>query len=56
MHSEQDFDANHKEIEVLRLRNYTIGRKLKDEEVIGEKGIEYISGLIGAMVPFVSLF
>ena len=31
-----------------------MGRKLKDEEVIGPKGLEYIADLIAAMVPFVS--
>ena len=31
-----------------------MGRKLKDEEVIGAKGLEHIADLIAAMVPFVS--
>ena len=31
-----------------------MGRKLKDEEVMGPKGLEYIADLIAAMVPFVS--
>lgn len=31
-----------------------MGRKLKDEEVIGPKGLQHIADLIAAMVPFVS--
>jgi len=41
-------------IELLRLRNYTIGRKLKDDEVLGSGGLKRIADLIGVLTPFVS--
>ena len=50
----QDYDADHPDIDLLRLRNYTIGKKLKDEEIIGPQGLTRLTELIGAMVPFVS--
>ncbi|KAJ9663128.1 hypothetical protein H2201_005799 [Coniosporium apollinis] len=50
----KDYDADHEDIELLRLRNFTIGRKLKDEEVIGPNGLEHLTKLIQTMVPFIS--
>ena len=50
----RDYDADHKDILLLRLRNFTIGRRLKDEEVVGEGGLERVMGLMGCLVPFVS--
>ncbi len=41
-------------IELLRLRNYTIGKKLKDDEVLGSGGLKRIADLIGILTPFVS--
>ena len=32
-----------------------MGRKLKDEEVLGTKGLTRIAELVGIMTPFVSL-
>lgn len=48
------FDADHKNISLLRLKNFTVGRKLKDEEVVGEKGMDRIAYLLSKLVPFVS--
>ena len=50
----RDYDADHKDILLLRLRNFTIGRRLKDEEVVGKGGLERIIELMGCLVPFVS--
>jgi len=50
----RDYDADHRDIALLRLRNFTIGRKLKDEEVVGKGGLERVVELIGCLVPFVS--
>lgn len=49
-----DYDAGHPDIDLLRLRNYTIGRKLSDEEVLGEPGMQRIAQLLAALFPFVS--
>ena len=50
----RDYDADHKDILLLRLRNFTIGRRLKDEEVVGKGGLERVIELMGCLVPFVS--
>jgi len=51
----QGYDADNPNIELLRLRNFTIGKALSDEEVINPNGLDTIVDLIAAMVPFVSL-
>lgn len=51
---DQDFPGDHPDIELLRLRNYTIGKKLADDEVLGPQGLERIAGLLGCLAPFVS--
>ncbi len=38
----------------MRLKNFTIGRKLKDEEVVGPGCLDRIASLVGTMAPFVS--
>ena len=38
----------------MKLRNYTIGKKLKDDEVLGAGGLDRIAELIGILTPFVS--
>ena len=50
----KDYEADHPEIALLRLRNYTIGRKLKDEEVLGKGALDKIADLLGILTPFVS--
>ena len=50
----RDYDADHRDIALLRLRNFTIGRKLKDEEVVGKGGLDRVVELMGCLVPFVS--
>src|SRR5439155_15225189 len=39
---------------ILRLRSYTLGTKLADNEVLGENGLNRIADLVGALTPFVS--
>lgn len=53
--SMQGYEADNPNIEFLRLKNFTIGRKLKDEEVLGPGFLDTIAGLVGTMAPFVSL-
>lgn len=50
----QGYDADHRDIELLRLRNFTLGTKISDDEVVGKNGLDRIAELIGCMVPFVS--
>ncbi|KAM3415278.1 hypothetical protein BST61_g8808 [Cercospora zeina] len=48
------FDSEHPDIDLLRLRNYTIGRDLADEDVLGEAGRRRIAELLAAMQPFIT--
>lgn len=50
---EQGFDADHPDIDLLRLRNFTIGRKLTQEELTND-GLERVADLFACMKPFVS--
>jgi hypothetical protein len=50
----QGYEADNPNIDLLRLRNYTIGKKLKDDEVVGSGGLDRIAELIGILTPFVS--
>lgn len=51
----QGYDADHPDIDLLRLRNYTIGRSLSEDEVVGTGGLDRVSELLGFLKPFVSL-
>ncbi|KIW09353.1 hypothetical protein, variant 1 [Verruconis gallopava] len=48
------FDPDHKDIELLRLKNFTLHRKLRDEDVVSPNAVEIIVDLISHLVPFVS--
>ncbi|KAL1589892.1 hypothetical protein WHR41_01292 [Cladosporium halotolerans] len=48
------FDADHPDIDLLRLRNYTIGRSLSEQELLGAGGFERVAELFGAMKPFIT--
>lgn len=50
----QGYDVNHKEIQLLRLRSFTLGRALSDDEFLADDAQERIAALIAAMEPFVS--
>jgi len=52
--SSQGYAADHPDIELLRLRDYTIGRKITDEEVLGDEGLDRIAALLACIKPFVS--
>ncbi|KAL8687905.1 MAG: hypothetical protein Q9224_005019 [Gallowayella concinna] len=48
------YDAENPNIALLRLRNYTAGRKLSDEEVVGPRGPERIAALMAGLTPFIT--
>jgi hypothetical protein len=50
----QGYAQDHQDIELLRLRNFTMGRRLSDDEVVGRGGLDRIADLISSIVPFVS--
>ena len=51
----QGFDADHKDINLLRLRNFTLAKKISDVDVLSKHGINKIADIIGALAPWVSL-
>ncbi|KAJ5065738.1 hypothetical protein J3E72DRAFT_437419 [Bipolaris maydis] len=48
------YDHDHKDIDLLRLRNFTIGRTIADEEIVGTGGLERVAEVVRAMVPFIT--
>ena len=48
------YEKDNPNIDLLKLRNFTIGKKLRDEEVLGAGGLGRIAELIGTLTPFVS--
>ncbi|KAJ5571401.1 hypothetical protein N7535_005061 [Penicillium sp. DV-2018c] len=48
------YDADNKNIKLLRLRSFTIGKPISDEELTGGDAQERITALIGVMEPFVT--
>jgi uncharacterized protein (DUF2461 family) len=50
----QGFHAEHRDIELLKLRNFTIGKRVPDEIFTDEDGQDQIVECFRAMVPFVS--
>ncbi|KAF7508471.1 hypothetical protein GJ744_009184 [Endocarpon pusillum] len=48
------YEADNPNIELLRLKNFTIGRKLQDDEVVGPGGLDRVASLVGTMTPFVT--
>ncbi|KAI9670869.1 MAG: hypothetical protein M1817_003754 [Caeruleum heppii] len=48
------FGQDHPEIDLLRLRSYTLGKRLADSEVIGLKGLGRVAELLGTLTPLVT--
>ncbi|PNS14802.1 hypothetical protein CAC42_2031 [Sphaceloma murrayae] len=49
----QGYAKDHADIDLLRLKNFTIGRQLEDEEVVGAGFLEKVVDLVGVMKPFI---
>lgn len=51
------WDKEHKDIKLLRLRSFTIGRKIMDDDVVDEENfMKKLEGWITSMKPFVRFF
>ncbi len=48
------FVSDHRDMALLKLRNFTVGKKLGDGVFTAEGGQEEVAGVVGAMVGFVS--
>lgn len=51
----QGYDADNENIKLLRLRSFTIGKPIADEDLTGDDAQEKIISLIEIMEPFVSI-
>ncbi|RMZ81339.1 hypothetical protein DV738_g2144, partial [Chaetothyriales sp. CBS 135597] len=51
----QGYAADNPNIELLRLRSFTMGKRLSEQEVLAPNALSRITELIAVMVPFVSL-
>lgn len=51
----QDYEATHRDIELLKLRSFTIGKKFPESVFMAEDGQDQIAEIVQAMVPFVGL-
>ena len=49
----QGYSADNPNILLLRLRNFTIGKNLADEEILGPGALVKIADMIGVLTPFV---
>jgi len=48
------FVADHRDIALLKLRNYTVGKKIPDTYLTDAGGQEKVAEIIGSMVAFVT--
>lgn len=49
----QGFNPEHRDIKLLKLRNYTVGRKIKDSDLTSSDAQEKIMAVITPMVEYV---
>lgn len=48
------WDADHRDIALLKLRNFTVSKKIDDAIFTAEDAVDKVLGLIQPMIPFVS--
>ncbi|SMR52123.1 unnamed protein product [Zymoseptoria tritici ST99CH_3D1] len=48
------YDGDHPDIELLRLRNYTVGKKIPSEELLGEDGAKRVAELLATLKPMIT--
>lgn len=54
IHLSQGFDADHRDIELLKLRNFTVGKKIPDSVFTADDSQDQIADIIRPMVGYVS--
>ncbi|KAF3942394.1 hypothetical protein ABW19_dt0208136 [Dactylella cylindrospora] len=48
------YDKTHPDINLLRLKSYTVGKRISDEEILQPNAMDYIVEIIRAMEPFIT--
>lgn len=51
---DKGYDADHPNIDLLRLKNFTMGKKLEDKDITSADFLNRVASLVETMVPFVS--
>jgi uncharacterized protein (TIGR02453 family) len=47
------FPGDHPDIDLLKYKNYAVGRNLSDQQLLGEGSIKEVAGMFKLMVPFI---
>ncbi|KAL0636758.1 hypothetical protein Q9L58_004240 [Maublancomyces gigas] len=50
----KNYPKDHKDIELLRLRSYTLGKRLTDDEITRDDALQRIVNIFKKMEPFIS--
>ena len=50
----KDYEVTHPDIELLKLRNFTIGAKISDEDVTGKDILQKMTDLMTDLEPFIT--
>ncbi|KAL3424154.1 hypothetical protein PVAG01_03435 [Phlyctema vagabunda] len=48
------YEKDHKDISLLKLRNFTLKKSIPDEQIVGEDAIHVVSDIFEAMQPFIT--
>ncbi|OJD14833.1 hypothetical protein AJ78_04863 [Emergomyces pasteurianus Ep9510] len=48
------YDADNENIDLLRLRSFTISKKIQDKDMLGPKALDCLARIVGNLVPFVT--
>ncbi|KAK2782143.1 hypothetical protein FQN52_001077 [Onygenales sp. PD_12] len=48
------YDADNQNIDLLRLRSFTVGKKLEDKDLLGPEALDRVARIVGIMEPFVT--
>lgn len=50
----QGYDADHQDIELLKLKNYLLRKNISDAEIESEGILDIVANVVEAIEPFVS--
>ncbi|OAX79010.1 hypothetical protein ACJ72_06674 [Emergomyces africanus] len=48
------YDADNKNIDLLRLRSFTLSKKIQDKDMLGPKALDRVARIVEILVPFVT--
>jgi uncharacterized protein (DUF2461 family) len=48
------YDADHKDVALLKLRNFVLRKNISDKEITSENGLNIVGDIVEAIEPFVA--